>query len=243
MADKVGAGVRNPALGTATVLESNDDETKVRFDKDDARRTLLNQYLEPSRHELKITVKLMAAIELTLDDLFQLGRLTLKRRAHCWASFSVNAVNDTWIFITRGRTIEEKRNYMQGKCRVIEAIAEIYLSERFEGGRVLPAIEGAKYRTNAPRSLRGQREDVPIAQSKLPRNWLTEGPVGFRSPRPAIYAPCEVQPLTASPLRCKPSIGLEPPAKLENWGQRKPSPLIRQKKFVYAVDSFPARRL
>lgn len=86
----------------AASMESNDDKTKVRFDKDDAEKTLLNQYLQPSQHELKITVKLMETIELTLDDLFQLGRLTLKRRADCWASFSVNAMNDIWIFITRG---------------------------------------------------------------------------------------------------------------------------------------------
>ncbi len=194
MAFKVGTGVISPAFGTGTVMESNDGKTKVRFDKDDAEKTLLNQYLQPSQHELKITVKLMGTIELTLDDLFQLERLTLKRRADCWASFSVNAGNDIWNFVTRGWTKEEKRNYIQGQCRVIERIAELYLSERFKGGRVLLTSEGAKYRTNAPKATRGQREDVPFAQFKLPENWLTEGPVSFRPPQPAIYAPCEVQP-------------------------------------------------
>src|ERR1700682_2111191 len=89
MAYKVGTGVISPAFGTGTVMESNDDKTKVRFDKDDAEKTLLNQYLQPSQHELKIMVKRMETIKLTLDDLFQLERLTLKRRGGGWAVFFV----------------------------------------------------------------------------------------------------------------------------------------------------------
>src|SRR6266567_8146576 len=108
MAFKVGTGVISPAFGTGTVMESNDDKTKVRFDKDDAEKTLLNQYLRPSQHELKIMVKPMETIELTLDDLFQLERLPLKRRADCWISFSVNAGNDIWNFVTRGWTKRRK---------------------------------------------------------------------------------------------------------------------------------------
>src|SRR5258705_11543376 len=108
MAYKVGTGVISPAFGTGTVMESNDDKTKVRFDKDDAEKTLLTQYLRPSEHELKIVVKPMETIELTLDDLFQLERLPLKRRAGCWISFIVNDVNDIWNFITRGWTDKEK---------------------------------------------------------------------------------------------------------------------------------------
>jgi hypothetical protein len=192
MAYKVGTGVISPTFGTGTVVESNDDKTKVRFDKDDAEKTLLTRYLRPSQHELKIVVKPMETIELTLDDLFQLERLTLKRRADCWISFSVNAVNDIWNFNTRGWTKEEKRNYIQGECRVIDRIAELYLTERFEAGRVFLTSEGAKFRTNAPKATRSQREDVPFARFKLLENWLTEGPVSFRPPQPAIYAPREV---------------------------------------------------
>ncbi len=194
MAFKVGTGVISPAFGTGTVMESNDDKTKVRFDKDDAEKTLLNQYLQPSQHELKIMVKPMETIELTLDDLFQLERLPLKRRADCWISFSVNAGNDIWNFVTRGWTKEEKRNYIQGQCRVIERIAELFQLERFGGGRVFLTSEGAKFRTNAPKATRSQREDIPFARFKLPENWITEGPVSFRPPPHAIYAPCEVQP-------------------------------------------------
>jgi len=175
------------------VMESNDEKTKVRFDKDDAEKTLRNPYLQPSEHELKIRVKLIETIELTLNDLFQLERLTLKRRADCWASFSVNAMNDIWIFVTRGWTEEKKRKYIQGQCRAIERIAELYLLERFEGGRVLLTSEGAKYRTNAPNPTRSQREDVLFARFKLPENWLTEGPLSFRPPQLAIYVSCEVQ--------------------------------------------------
>jgi hypothetical protein len=194
MAFKVGTGVISTAFGTGTVMESNDEKTKVRFDKDDAEKTLLNKYLQPSEHELKIRVKLIETIELALDDLFQFERLPLKRRADCWVSFSVNGMNDVWNFITRGWTKEEKRNYIQGKCRVIDRIVELYLSERFGGGRVLLTSEGAKYRTNAPKPTRSQREDVLFARFKLPENWLTEGPLSFRPPQLAIYAPCEVQP-------------------------------------------------
>src|SRR3989442_7220239 len=106
MAFKVGTGVISPAFGTGTVMESNDDKTKVRFDKDDAEKTLLNQYLQPSQHELKIMVKRMETIKLTLDDLFQLERLTLKRRADCWASVWVNAMYCICNFISRGCTQE-----------------------------------------------------------------------------------------------------------------------------------------
>lgn len=189
MAYKVGTGVISSAFGTGTVMESNDDRTKVRFDKDGAEKTLLNQYLQPSQHEVKIMVKPMETIELALGDLFQLERLPLKRRADCWVSFSVNGKNDVWNYITRGWTKEEKRNYIQGKCRVIDRIVELYLSERFGGGRVFLTSEGAKFRTNAPTPTRSQREDVPFARFKLPENWLTEGPVRFRPPQPAIYAP------------------------------------------------------
>ena len=138
------------------------------------------------------TVKLMETIEVTLPDLFQLERLPLKRRADCWVSFSVNGRKDVWNFITRGWTKEENRDYIQGKCRVIDRIVELYLSERFEGGRVLVTSEGAKFRTNARKATRGQRRDVPFARFKLPDNWMTEGPVSFRPPQPAIYAPSEV---------------------------------------------------
>jgi hypothetical protein len=192
MAYKVGTGVISPAFGTGTVMESNGDKTKVRFDKDDAEKTLLNEYLQPSQHKLKVMVKLMETIKLTDHDLFQIERLTLKRRADCWASFSVNAMNDIWIFITRGWTDKDKRKYIQGECQVIERIAELYLSERFEGGRVLLTSEGAKFRTNAPKATLSQREDILFARFKLPENWLTEGPVRFRPPQPTIYAPCEV---------------------------------------------------
>lgn len=205
MAYEVGTGVISAAFGTGTVMESNDDNTKVRFDRDDAEKTLKTQYLQPSQHELKIVVKPMETIVVTLVDLFQLDRLPLKRRADCWISFSVNGVNDVWNFITRGWTEEEKRNYIQGKCRVIDRIVELYLSERFGGGRVFLTSEGAKFRTNAPRATRSQRKDVPFARFKLPENWLTEGPVRFRPPQPAIYAPCEVQPPPLAPYDPSPA--------------------------------------
>jgi hypothetical protein len=205
MAFKIGTGVFSPAFGTGTVIESNDEKTKVRFDKDDAEKTLLNKYLQHSEHELKIRVKLIETIELTLDDLFQLERLTLKRRADCWASFSVNAMNDIWIFVTRGWTERKKRKYIQGQCRAIERIAELCLSERFEGGRVLLTSEGAKYRTNAPKPTRSQREDIPFARFKLPENWITEGPISFRPPQPAIYAPYEVETRPPKPEDGAPS--------------------------------------
>jgi hypothetical protein len=189
MAYKVGTGVISQTFGTGTVLESSDGNTKVRFDKDDAEKTLLNEFLQPSQHELKIFDKRIETIELTRDDLFQLDRLPLKRRADCWISFSVNGKNDVWNFITRGWTEEQKRNYIQGKCRVIVRIVKIYLSERLGGGRVFLDSEGAKFRTNAHEPTRSQREDVPFVRFKLPENWQTEGPVSFRPPQPAIYAP------------------------------------------------------
>ena len=63
MAFKVGTCVVSMAFGTGTVMESNDDKTRVRFDRDDREKTLLNQYLQPSPRKSKITDKLLETIE------------------------------------------------------------------------------------------------------------------------------------------------------------------------------------
>ena len=197
MAFKVGTGVvHTKKYGTGTVLESKsyDDRTNVRFDKDDAERTILNQYLQPSQHKIKVRERVLPVIEPTLADLSLLDQLTLKRRGDCWASFSVNEKFEIWIFITRSWTPKEKRKYIRGECPVVERIAKVLLSVRREGGRVLLTSEGAKYITNAPEPTRYQHEEVLFAQFKLPMDWETEGPESFRPPKRAIYAPCEVEP-------------------------------------------------
>jgi hypothetical protein len=94
-----------------------------------------------------------------------------------------------WPYKTRGLTKEEEREYLLGECPAAKRIARIYLSERRGGGRVLVKSYGAEYRTNVPEATRWQREDILFVQFKLPKNWETEGPVSFRPPPPAIYAP------------------------------------------------------
>jgi hypothetical protein len=88
----------------------------------------------------------MQVFRITRRDLQKLKRLTLKRRGDCVASFSVNEKREIWMYVTRGWTKEEKRKYVLGQCPVVEQIAELYLSERPGGGRILVKRKGVFYR-------------------------------------------------------------------------------------------------
>ena len=83
---------------------------------------------------------------LTQRDIDCLKKIGLKRRGDCFASFSVNANHEIWVYVTRSWTKEEKRRYVSGQCPIIEQIAEEYLLARPEGGRVLVKRDGLFYR-------------------------------------------------------------------------------------------------
>ena len=98
----------------------------------------------------------MKVIKITRRDLRLLMQLTVKRRSDCVASFSVNEKHEIWMYVTRGWTKEEKRKYVLGQCPVVERIAEVYLAERPEGGRIFLKRNGLIYRPF------GKGSDVPF---------------------------------------------------------------------------------
>jgi hypothetical protein len=88
----------------------------------------------------------METIKITERDLQCLEDLGVKRRPDCLASFSVNEKREIWMYVTRGRTKEEKRKCVLGQCPVVERIAELYLLKRSVGGRILLKANGLVYR-------------------------------------------------------------------------------------------------
>ena len=103
------------------------------------------------------TSQSMPVIKITRHDLRSLKRLTIKRRSDCVASFSVNEKREIWMYVTHGWTKEEKRKYVLGECPVVERIAEVYLAERPEGGRIFLKKKGLFYKPC------GKGSDVPFA--------------------------------------------------------------------------------
>ena len=83
---------------------------------------------------------LMETITITERDLRYLERKRVKRRSDCLASFSVNENREIWMCATRGWTKLEQREYVD--CPVIVQIAELYLSLRFQGGRIFLRRDG-----------------------------------------------------------------------------------------------------
>lgn len=50
------------------------------------------------------------------------------------------------MYVTRGWTKEAKRKYVLGECPAVEQIAELYLLDRPEGGRILLKTTGLFYK-------------------------------------------------------------------------------------------------
>ena len=98
----------------------------------------------PAHSETK-TCPSMPRIKITYCDLQSLIQLTVKRRLDCVASFSVNEKREIWMYATRGWTKEKQREYVSSHP-VVERIAEVYLEERPEGGRILLKSNGLFYR-------------------------------------------------------------------------------------------------
>jgi hypothetical protein len=100
----------------------------------------------------------MRIVRITQRDLRALKKLRLKRRSDCVASFSVNEKREIWMYVTHGWTKEDKRKYVLGQCPAVEQIAELYLSDRPEGGRILLKRNGLFYRPF------GRGSDVQFAE-------------------------------------------------------------------------------
>jgi hypothetical protein len=100
----------------------------------------------------------MQIVRITKRDLRTLKKLSLRRRGDCLASFSVNEKGEIWMYVTRGWTKEEKRKYVVGQCLVVERIAQLYLSERPEGGRIMLRTNGLFYKPF------GKGSDVQFAE-------------------------------------------------------------------------------
>ena len=88
----------------------------------------------------------MRIVRITRRDYRTLKKLTQKRRSDCVAAFSVNEKREIWMYVTRGWTKEAKRKYVLGGCPVVEQIAELYLADRPEGGRILLKRSGLFYK-------------------------------------------------------------------------------------------------
>ena len=73
------------------------------------------------------------------------GMKKLQARNHKeWpAVFSTNTLCDIWCFTHSGNTPLDERLYVQGQLDVIDRIAEVYRSERPEGGRFFISDSGA----------------------------------------------------------------------------------------------------
>jgi hypothetical protein len=74
-------------------------------------------------------------LTITRAEFDHLKALQLKKRWDWPAVFSVNNRCDIWPFVTRGWTPEQEREPVRGLSRVVDEVAERYLSERCDGGR------------------------------------------------------------------------------------------------------------
>jgi hypothetical protein len=76
-----------------------------------------------------------AFLTLTRAEFEQLKALVRRKRWDWPAVFSVNHHREIWPFATYKRTPEEEREPVRGLSRVIDEVADRYLSLRSDGGR------------------------------------------------------------------------------------------------------------
>lgn len=74
-------------------------------------------------------------LTITRAEFDYLKALQIRKRWDWTAVFSVNNRRDIWPFVTHGWTPEQEREQVRGLSRVVDEVAERYLSERVDGGR------------------------------------------------------------------------------------------------------------
>ena len=87
-----------------------------------------------------------AFLTLTRTELEQLKALVRRKRWDWPAVFSVNQHREIWPFATYKRTPEEEREPVRGLSRVIDEVADRYLSLRSDGGRFFVDDKHAFYK-------------------------------------------------------------------------------------------------
>jgi hypothetical protein len=82
---------------------------------------------------------------LKRSKLEDVKRLQFKNHKKWPAAFSTNPRCQIWPYTHCGKTPRNERIFVQGELRTIDDIAQIYSSERPEGGRFFVSDAGAFY--------------------------------------------------------------------------------------------------
>jgi hypothetical protein len=106
----------------------------------------------------------MKSISISLVELEDMKNLPERFRFDWPAVFSINQTKKIWLWKRWGNTPLRERVYVQGKSRIIDAIANEYLLQRPDGGRIFVDDRGAFY---TPEINGMKSEELPILTFKI----------------------------------------------------------------------------
>ncbi len=78
----------------------------------------------------------MNTLEITREQFEEFRKLQIKKHWKFPIAFGTNSHGEIWPTVTRGRTPDEKRDYVQGKSSLLDQVAGIYAALREENGRL-----------------------------------------------------------------------------------------------------------
>ncbi|HXO37164.1 MAG TPA: hypothetical protein VN872_00925 [Candidatus Acidoferrum sp.] len=106
----------------------------------------------------------MKSISLAPAELEAVKGLPERFRLDWPAVFSTNQGRKIWLWKRWGNTPSKERVYVRGKSRIVDAVADEYLSQRPDGGRFFIDDRGAFY---SPEILGMKLSELPIVAFKI----------------------------------------------------------------------------
>lgn|GEM_PF-1135183 len=103
--------------------------------------------------EIKAKVE-MQTLEVTRDELWELVRLQRNPRWDWPAVFSTNSKREIWAFKTCGLTGGREREELRSVSKILDAVADKYLSIKSGGGRFFVDEKGPFYKDRQARQTK-----------------------------------------------------------------------------------------